>query len=80
MWFPGGVSDDSPPGFYDAHKEEKMLWWGYRHVSGTYQVKRYFSKLDVEEAHQSDFCAEVVGPFEASGRDEALKIVKQLTK
>lgn len=57
----------------------KFLWWGYRHISGTLQAKRYFEPLDIQEAHESPFCAEVVGPFEASDRDEALNIVAELT-
>lgn len=57
----------------------KLLWWGYLHTSGTLQAKRYFDELDIREAHESPFCKQVVGPFEASGRDEALLIVKNLT-
>lgn len=58
----------------------KNLWWGYKHTSGTLQAKRYFDKLDVEEANQSPFCEVVVGPFEADSRDEALRIVEEQTK
>lgn len=35
--------------------DERELWWGYRHVSGTLQAKRYFDKLDIEDAQESDF-------------------------
>lgn len=56
-----------------------MLWWGYKHVSGTYQAKRYFEPLDIQEAQESPFCAQVVGPFEAEDRDMALKIVQAVT-
>ena len=59
--------------------EEKQLFWGYKHTSGTYQAKRYFGALDTDEALDSPFCQIVVGPFYASGRDEALEIVKRLT-
>jgi len=55
------------------------LWWGYRHTSGTYQAKRYFEPLDIQEAHESPFCMQAVGPFEAKDREEALTIVKKLT-
>ena len=55
----------------------KNLWWGYLHTSGTLHVKRYFDKLDIEEAHQSPFCQIVVDPFESSDREEALTIVKE---
>lgn len=57
----------------------KFLWWGYKHVHGTYQAKRYFDKRDLQEAYESDFVDQVVGPFEAINRDEALKIVENLT-
>ena len=49
----------------------KLLWWGYKHTSGTYQAKRYFDRLDIQEAMESPFCDQVVGPFEAENRDEA---------
>lgn len=58
---------------------DKLQWWGYKHVSGTYQAKRYFGALDTDEALESPFCKIVVGPFWADGRDEALEIVKQKT-
>lgn len=57
----------------------KLLWWGYKHISGTYQAKRYFDRLDIQEAMESSFCVQVVGPFEAEDRDEALEIVEQKT-
>lgn len=57
----------------------KRQWWGYLHTSGTIQAKPYFEPLDIQEARQSPFCDKVVGPFEASDRDEALEIVKQKT-
>jgi hypothetical protein len=57
----------------------KNLWWGYKHTSGTYQAKRYFSSLDIVEAEDSPFCEMVVGPFEAEDRDDALRQVKELT-
>ena len=57
----------------------KNLWWGYLHTSGSLQAKRYFDVLDIEEANQSPFCQIVVGPFEASDREEALTIVKEKT-
>lgn len=58
---------------------EKRLWWGYKHISGTYQAKMYFEPLDIQEAVDSPFCAEVVGPFEAEDRDDALRQVEELT-
>ena len=60
--------------------ENKNLWWGYKHVSGTYQAKRYFDERDTQEAVESDFVEQVVYPFEAENRDEALKIIESKTK
>lgn len=54
-------------------------WWGYKHISGTYQAKRYFSPLDIQEANESPFAECVFGPFEAKNREEALRIVKKNT-
>lgn len=58
----------------------KFEWWGYRHTSGTLQAKRYFDPRDIQDARESRFCEVVVGSFLASGRDEALEIVKTLTE
>ena len=59
--------------------DNKNLWWGYKHVSGTYQAKRYFELLDIQEANESPMCELVVGPFKAESRDEAIEYVKQQT-
>lgn len=55
----------------------KNKWWGYIHVNGSLQVKRYFDKQDLEEARSSDFLESVKGPFEAEDKDEALKIMQE---
>ncbi len=61
-------------------KRDPLMWWGYRHVSGTVQAKRYFGERDaIEDAQQSGFVAKIVEPFPADSRDEALKIVRQRT-
>ena len=57
----------------------KNLWWGYKHINGSFQAKRYFDRLDIVEANESPCCEIVVGPFEASSREEALKIVEEQT-
>lgn len=59
---------------------QELNWWGYKHTSGTYQAKRYFDKRDIEEAYESPFCKQVVQPFTAKNREEALEIIKQKTK
>lgn len=57
-----------------------LKWWGYRHTSGTVQVKRYHDAEDIKDARASDFVAEIVEPFDAAGRDEALRIVANRTR
>lgn len=54
---------------------EKLEWWGYLHVEGTLQVKRYFGPRDIKEAQESPFVDIVHGPFLAQDRDDALKIL-----
>jgi hypothetical protein len=56
----------------------KLEWWGYKHTSGNYIPKRYFSKLDIEEAQESPFCEIAVGPFLAENWEDALKQLKKL--
>lgn len=63
-----------------AEENEKPLWWGYKHVSGTLQAKRYFDKRDTDEAEESPFVAQVVYPFRATDREEALAHIEEETK
>lgn len=51
-------------------------WWGYKHINGSYQAKRYFDDQDLKDAYSSDFVESVTGPFEAFDRNDALEIVK----
>lgn len=60
--------------------ENKLEWWGYRHTNGGIQAKRYFDQRDLDDADESPFVAKRTTPFLASGREEALKIVEELTK
>ena len=52
------------------------LWWGYLHTNGSLQVKRFFDQRDISEANESGFVDQSCGPFEATGRTEALEIVE----
>lgn len=56
---------------------EKLEWWGYLHVEGTLQVKRYFGPRDIKEAQESPFVDIVHGPFSADGREQALQILSE---
>jgi len=42
-------------------------------------AKRYFDKLDIDEAKESDFVEQVVYPFLAKDREDALEYVRQQT-
>ncbi len=50
-------------------------WWGYRHAEGGMILKRYFGPRDIEEATESDFVLDIVGPFYASNIEEARAIL-----
>ena len=56
----------------------KNLWWGYIHINGSVQVKRYFNPDDLKEARESDFTEIVQGPFAAATREDALKKLDSL--
>lgn len=56
---------------------DTIQWWGYRHTSGSLQVKRWFGDpLDIQEAKESPFCAAVSQPFDADNREDALRILE----
>lgn len=61
---------------------DKLKWWGYKHVNGSLQAKRYFEDQDwvLDDAYESPFVDQVVRPFKAEGREEALKIIQDKTK
>lgn len=52
-------------------------WWGYKHVNGNYQVKRFFDDKDLEEARESPFTSHVSSTFWAKNREDALKHIKK---
>ena len=52
-------------------------WWGYIHTNKSIQVKRYFSKLDTDEANESPFVSKVYGPFKAKDRADAIEIIRK---
>lgn len=61
-------------------EKQMNLWWGYLHVNGSIQAKRFFSAEDIDEAVQSDFVRYVHGPFEAADREDALNELKRVLK
>lgn len=56
--------------------DEKQLWWGYKHTNGSFQVKRFFSQSDLDDAYESPFASRVFHPFYAKDRAEALQHVQ----
>lgn len=52
---------------------EKIQWWGYRHISGTLIIKRYFAPIDIDEAMESQFVRHTLGPVNADSRLDAEK-------
>jgi len=48
------------------------LWWGYLHVNGTVQVKRFFDNRDLIEACESPFVQAVCTPMPCEDRADAI--------
>jgi len=55
-------------------------WWGYIHVNGKLQVKRFFDQRDIDEAYESDFVSHVFHPFFAKDREDALAYVARQSR
>jgi len=55
-----------------------MLWWGYIHINGSIQVKRFFDQADIDDANDSDFVEKTFRPFEARSREDAIEHIKRL--
>lgn len=57
---------------------DEIMWWGYLHSNGSIQVKRFLGdKRDyTTDCEDNAFVAQVVPPFPARDRDEALVILK----
>lgn len=51
----------------------KLQWWCYLHVNGSVQAKRFMSWEDITEAKASDFVKDVMKPFSAMDRNDALR-------
>lgn len=55
-------------------------WWGYLHVNGSIQVKRYWDEKDLQEARESPFVQQVFESFSASDRQDAVKKLENIIK
>lgn len=56
----------------------KLMWWGYLHSNGTVQCKRWWGDVEdyTGDCIGNPFVLEVVMPFEADSREEAIKILE----
>lgn len=52
--------------------DDRLWWWGYQHVNGEIQVKRFFDARDIRDAEESNFVKRVFTPFTADSREDAL--------
>ena len=60
----------------------RIMWWGYLHENGTIQAKRWFGDHEdyTGDCIGNPFVLQVVPPFEANSREEAIDIIrKELT-
>lgn len=64
----------------DKITKNQYLWWGYYHINGSIQVKRYFNIKDIINASKSAFVKSTIGPFRSCSREEALRIVRKNIK
>ncbi len=60
------------------------MWWGYRHINGSYQVKRWWAdgltSRTITAAYASPFIELVCQPFVARGRQKALARCKAIIR
>jgi len=56
-----------------------LMWWGYLHSNGQVQVKRWFGDVKdyTDDCYDNEFVQEVVRPFVANSREDALKIINE---
>lgn len=59
--------------------ELRTMWWGYLHSNGNIQVKRWFGdhKDYTDDCEDNDFVVQVVKPFAADNREQAMDIIAQ---
>ena len=57
--------------------QESLTWWGYLHINGHIQVKRFFDSRDIDDAKESPFVEKVFMPFPAFSRENAIQQIKE---
>lgn len=54
-----------------------LKWWGYKHLDGGIHAKRFFDNLaDLNEARNSPFVQDAIGPFHARNRNAAIAFLE----
>lgn len=63
-------------------EKHQIMWWGYLHANGNIQVKRWFGdhKDYTDDCENNDFVLQVVHPFHAESREQAIEIISQRLK
>lgn len=61
-------------------EESALMWYGYKHVNSSVHLKRFFGHEDIIECRESDFVANVYGPFEAENRVKALSKLEKVLR
>ena len=56
------------------------MWWGYLHSNGTTQVKQWFGDVKdyTDDCEGNDFVVEVIKPFMADTREEAVETITKI--
>lgn len=56
---------------------QDIMWWGYLHENGTIQVKRWLGdhRDYTTDCYDNPFVIQVVRPFKADTREEAMKYI-----
>ena len=58
---------------------DQTMWWGYLHRDGSIQAKRWFGdeKDYTSDCEGNPFVLQVVRPFQANNRDEAIERIQK---
>jgi len=59
--------------FTDIASRKEPCWYGYIHINGNLQIKRYFVASDIIKAKESHFVSDVTPKIESMSREDAVK-------
>lgn len=63
---------------FNAPKKE-IEWWGYQTKDNTYKAFKRYDIRDLYLVKQSEYCKQIVYPFLATNKQQALTIIKTQT-